>query len=423
VIGGGFAGLAAVRSLRRVPVSVTLLDRRNHHLFQPLLYQVATGGLSPANIAVPLRMILKKQRNARVLLGEATGFDGKGRRVLLADGELPYDTLIVATGAAHDYFGHDDWEPLAPGLKTIEDATEIRARILLAFEEAEKERDPKRVPGLLTFVVVGAGPTGVELAGALAEIARDTVRHEFRSIDPAAARILLLDAADRVLPAYAPGLSEKARRSLEELGVTVRTGTMVEEIEAGFVTVRAGDTIERIAARTVLWAAGVSASPLGEALAEATDAPIDRAKRILVEPDLTLPGHPEIFVIGDLASFMHQAGGPLPGVAPVAIQQGKYVAALIRERLRGGTLPPFHYDDPGSMATIGRSRAVAAIGDLRFSGFAAWVLWLFVHLLYIIEFERRLLVLVQWAWNYFTRNRGARLITRTQPPAKHAGLF
>ncbi len=411
VIGGGFAGLGAARALRRAPVRITLADRRNHHLFQPLLYQVATGGLSPANIAVPLRLILKKQENARVLLAEATGFDVKERRVLLADGDLPYDTLIVATGAAHDYFGNDEWAPLAPGLKTIEDATEIRARILLAFEEAEKEADPRKARALLTFVIVGAGPTGVELAGALAEIARDTVRHEFRAIDPAAARVILLDAVDRVLPAYTTDLSEKARRSLASLGVIVRTGSIVEKIEPGWVTVRSGEMIEKIAAHTVLWAAGVSASPLGKALAAATGAPLDPAGRIVVEPDLTVPGRPEIFAIGDLASFTHQENRPLPGVAPVAMQEGRYVAALVRSRLRGEGFSPFHYDDPGSMATIGRSHAVAMLGDLRFSGVVAWLLWLFVHLLYIVEFERRVLVLLQWAWSYFTRNRGARLIT------------
>jgi NADH dehydrogenase len=418
VVGGGFGGLYAVQSLRKAPVRITLLDKRNHHLFQPLLYQVATGGLSPADIAIPLRMILKKQRNARVLLGEAIGFDPEGRRVLLRGGELPYDTLIVATGSSHDYFGNEAWADLALGLKTIEDATRIRARVLLAFEEAEKETDPERTRSLLTFVVVGAGPTGVELAGALAEIAHDTVRHEFRSIDPSAARIILLDAADRVLPAYPRDLSEKAGRSLARLGVAVRTSTLVAKVQPGLVTVRSGEETERIAARTVLWAAGVRASPLGRALAEKTGAPLDRAGRVLVEADLTVPGHPEILVVGDLASFTHQAGSPLPGVAPVAMQEGRYAAESIRARLRGAPIHPFHYEDPGSMATIGRTHAVAMIRDLRFSGFLAWVLWLFVHLLYIVEFENRLLILLQWSWNYFTRNRGARLITheRTDHP-------
>ncbi|MFH1277879.1 MAG: NAD(P)/FAD-dependent oxidoreductase [Candidatus Eisenbacteria bacterium] len=414
VIGGGFGGLFLVRSLRRAPVGITLLDRRNFHLFQPLLYQVATGGLSPANIAAPLRMVLKRQKNARVLLGEATGFDVKQGKVFLRTGVLTYDTLVIATGASHNYFGNDHWEEIAPGLKTIEDATEMRARILLAFEEAEREEDPGKARSLLTFAVIGAGPTGVELAGALAEIARDTVRKEFRRIDPAGARIFLLDAADRVLPSYPPELSEKARRSLEKLGVTVRTGAMVKHLEPEMVTVRAGDGEERIPAHTVLWAAGVQASPLGKAIADETGAELDRAGRVVVRPNLTVMDHPEIFVIGDLACFRHKGDEPLPGVAPVAMQQGRYVAGLIRARLREGQeLPAFHYEDKGSMATIGRKHAVAMIKDLRFSGVTAWFLWLFVHLLSMVEFQNRVLVLLQWAWNYFTRNRAARLITQT----------
>lgn len=413
-VGGGFGGLALVRSLRRAPVRITLLDRRNFHLFQPLLYQVATGSLSPANIAAPLRMVLKRQKNVRVLLGEATGFDVKRRKVFLRSGDLEYDTLVLATGAGHDYFGNDHWEELAPGLKTIEDATEIRARVLLAFEEAEREEEARKRKGLLTFVVIGAGPTGVELAGALAEIARDTVQSEFRRIDPTAARIILLDAADRVLGSYPPDLSAKAGRALEKLGVTVRTGAMVKQVEPESVTIRTDEGEERIAAHTVLWAAGVKASPLGKAIAMETGAELDRAGRVVVRPNLTVMDHPEIFVIGDLACFRPPGEEPLPGVAPVAMQQGKYAADLIRARIEKKTdLPPFRYEDKGSMATIGRKEAVAMVKDLRISGFPAWILWLFVHLISMVEFQNRVLVLLQWSWNYFTRNRAARLITQT----------
>jgi len=411
IVGGGFGGLYAAQSLRRAPVQVTLIDRRNFHLFQPLLYQVATGGLSPANIAAPLRAILGRQRNVRVLLGEAVGFDPGRRRVILRDGDVAYDTLIVATGVSHNYFGHDDWESFAPGLKTVEDATRIRSRILRAFETAERETDPDRIRAWLTFVVVGAGPTGVELAGALAEIARDTLRHDFRRIDPTKARVLLLDAVERVLPTYPADLSMKVAASLARLGVTVQTGVLVSDIRPGAVTMDHGRQTETIAAQTVLWAAGVRASSLGRALAEATGAPLDRVGRIVVEPDLTILGHPEIFIIGDLACFLHQDGQPLPGTAPVAMQQGRYVARLIEQRLHGRNLPPFRYRHRGSMATIGRAAAVADLGWLRFSGRVAWFVWLFVHLIFIVEFHNRVLVFMQWVWNYFTRNRSARLIT------------
>jgi NADH dehydrogenase len=429
IAGGGFAGLAAARKLRRVPVEVTLIDRRNFHLFQPLLYQVATGGLSPANIASPLRRVLGGQRNCRVVLGEVTGIDVAGRTILTGEGAIPYDTLIVATGATHNYFGHPEWEERAPGLKTVEDATGIRRSVLEAFETAEREalRGPgngvrapgegarapaEALPALLTFVVVGAGPTGVEMAGALAEMSRFTLRHEFRAIDPAEARILLLEGGDRVLPTFDPKLSERARRSLEDLGVTVRTGAFVTGIDEDGVVVSVGGADERIPARTIVWAAGVEASPLGEDLARA-GATLDRVGRVLVEPDLTVPGHPEVFVLGDLASFRH-GEKELPGTAPVALQQGAYAARLIGDRVRGRAgRGPFSYWNRGIMATIGRSRAVADAFGVRFWGLPAWLAWLFVHLFFLIEFENRVLVLVQWAWNYITFGRGARLITGT----------
>ena len=411
VTGGGFGGLYAAQSFKRAPVSVTLIDRRNFHLFQPLLYQVATGALSPANVASPLRAVLKRQKNVQVLLGEVIDFDPQNRKIILKDDEILYDTLIVATGARHHYFGHDRWAKHAPGLKTVEDATEIRSRMLLAFEAAERETDSEQIRRWLRFVIVGAGPTGVELSGALAEIARDTLKDDFRNINPADARILLLEGADRVLPTYPQDLSEKAKVSLKRLGVTVRTEAIVTAITPESVTVRSGDRIEQISTRTVLWAAGVQASPLGRTLAERTGAELDPIGRVVVGPDLSLPNHPEIFAIGDLTHFSHQTGQPLPGVAPVAKQQGHYVAQLVIMRLKGKSLSPFRYRDYGSMATIGRAAAVADLGWFRFSGFVAWVVWLVVHLVSIIEFENRLLALVQWAWNYFTRNRSARLIT------------
>lgn len=411
IVGGGFAGLYAAKALARAPVRVTLVDRRNFHLFQPLLYQVATGGLSPADIASPLRSVLKGHRNTQVLLAEVLAVDAARRQLTLRDGSLPYDTLVVATGAQHHYFGHPEWEPLAPGLKTVEDATEIRRRVLSAFEAAEREDDPGRRASWLTFVVVGAGPTGVELAGALGEIANHTLRHDFRSIRPADARILLVEASAQVLPAYVPKLAAKAARSLERLGVTVLTSTTVASVGDEQVVLQRAEGRETVAARTVLWAAGVQASPLGQAIREATGVELDRAGRVIVAPDLTVPGHPEILVVGDLACFSHQGRQPLPGVAPVAMAQGRYVAKLIEARLVGRSLPPFRYRDKGMLATIGRSHAVADLGLVRFSGTPAWLAWLFIHLLYLVEFENRLLVLIQWAWSYFTRNRGARLIT------------
>lgn len=415
ILGGGFGGLSAARALRRAAVDVTLIDRCNYHLFQPLLYQVATGSLSPANIAAPLRRVLKRQKNTRVLLGEAVDIDAANRRVVLSDGEAPYDTLIVATGSGHHYFGHDQWEPHAPGLKTIEDATAMRSKILLAFEAAERETNPERLRAWMTFVIVGAGPTGVELAGALAEIASDTLKGDFRNIDTAKAKILLIEGADRVLPTYPPELSEAGRKMLAKLGVIVRTGTMVTDIGPEAAALREGERPEIVPTRTVLWAAGIKASPLGKILAGKAGAPLDKAGRVVVEPDLSIPAHPEIFVLGDLASFSHQTGKPLPGVAQVAMQGGVYAARLIEARLRGEKLAPFHYVNKGEMATIGRAAAVADLKGLRFSGFPAWLLWLFIHLLYIVEFQSRLLVLLQWAWNYFTFNRAARLITGKNP--------
>jgi NADH dehydrogenase len=411
IVGGGFAGLNAARGLRRAPVDITLIDRRNFHLFQPLLYQVATGVLSPANIAAPLRWIVERQANCRVLLGEVRGFDIEKRLVDFDGDQVAYDTLIVAAGARHSYFGHPEWEAHAPGLKTIEDATEIRRRLLTAFELAEREADQQRRRMLLTFVIVGAGPTGVEMAGAVAEISRHSLTHEFRHIDPSDSQILLLESADRMLMAYPPELSEKAQRALERLGVTLRTKTMVVAVAADHVLVEFGGTRERIETQTVVWAAGVEASPLARQLGESVGAPLDRAGRLTVDADLSLPGHAEIFVLGDMANYPHQTGRPLPGVAPVAIQQGRFVARLIKARLLGRRLPTFRYRDRGNMATIGRSAAVADFGKLRFSGFFAWILWLLIHLLNLVSFRNRLLVLVQWGWNYFTYDRSARLIT------------
>jgi len=413
IVGGGFGGLYAAKSLGKAPVAVTLIDRRNFHLFQPLLYQVATGGLSPGEIASPLRVVLRAHPNTEVLLGEVVDLDPERRRVILRDGEAAYDDLIVATGATHHYFGNDQWAPLAPGLKTVEDATEIRSRVLAAFERAEREPDLEKRRAWLTFVIVGGGPTGVELAGALGEIANDTLRHDFRRINPADAQILLIEGEDRVLPLFPPDLSSKAEKQLIALGVRSLTGAKVTGIDPGGVAIEAGGHQQRIAARTVLWAAGVRASRLGKVLAERAGAPLDRAGRVVVEPDLSLPAHPEIHVIGDLANFSHQGGQPLPGVAPVAMAQGRYTAHLIIRKLRGQPVEPFHYFDKGNLATVGRNKAVAQFGRIHIAGFLAWFVWVFVHLMHLVEFENRLLVFVEWVYNYLTRNRGARLITGT----------
>jgi NADH dehydrogenase len=403
IIGAGFGGLEAARRLAKLPVRVTVIDRTNHHTFQPLLYQVATAGISPAEIAAPVRWILRGRANVEVLMGEVVDFDLQRRVVKLSDLELPYDYLIVATGASHAYFGHDEWEPLAPGLKTIEDALEIRRRVFLAFELAERRAIAKEPQIPLNFVIVGAGPTGVELAGTLAEIARQALREEFLAIDPKRTRIILLEGGPRILPAYAPDLSASAVRQLEKLGVEVRASALVTNITPGEVWV--GD--ERIPAAVVLWAAGVAASPLGKKLG----APIDRAGRVLVNGDLSLPQHHEVFVIGDLASLKDTHGNPLPGVAPVALQEGHAVAKTIAGDLRNAPRKDFHYVDKGSLATIGRAAAIAQFGKLHISGYFAWLAWLFVHVFFLIGFRNRLIVMIQWAWSYLTYERGARLIT------------
>jgi NADH:ubiquinone reductase (H+-translocating) len=414
IVGGGFGGLYAARSLKHADVDVTLIDRRNFHLFQPLLYQVATGALSPGEIASPLRYVLNRQKNARVLLGEVTDIDVDKREVILTDhSRVPYETVIFATGSTHSYFGHPEWAAPAPGLKTVEDATEIRTRFLLAFERAEKDTDPEARHPHLTFVVVGGGPTGVELAGAMAEISHDTLKKDFRSINTADAKIFLIEGAGRLLPTYPPKLSRAAERALNKLGVQTRTGAMVTGIDENGVTVKSGESVTTIPSKTVLWAAGVQASPIGKMLSECLGLTLDHAGRVPVSPDLSIAGHPEILVIGDLAAFL-QDGKQLPGVAPTAMQQGRYAATLIAHRLRNEKTKPFHYFDKGSLATIGRNQAVADIGPFQFSGILAWLAWLFIHLLYIVEFENRLLIAVHWAYDYFTHNRGARLITGEQ---------
>ncbi|MGC8452067.1 NAD(P)/FAD-dependent oxidoreductase [Cylindrospermopsis raciborskii LB2897] len=411
IVGGGFGGLYAAKALAKTNVNVTLIDRRNFHLFQPLLYQVATGALSPADISSPLRSILSKNKNTTVLLGEVNDINPEDQTVMVGDEAVPYNTLIVATGAKHSYFGKDNWERCAPGLKTLEDAIEMRRRIFTAFEAAEKETDVVKRRAFLTFVVVGGGPTGVELAGAIAELARKTLKEDFRNIDTSETRVLLLEGLDRVLPPFAPELSQTAAESLAALGVEVQTKTLVTNIEDDIVTVKQGDEVKTIAARTVLWAAGVSASPMGKVLMAKTQAECDRAGRVIVEQDLSIKGYPNIFVIGDLANFCHQNGKPLPGVAPVAMQEGEYVAKLIQNRLLGEVTPPFNYVDVGSLAMIGQHSAVVDLGFIKIRGFLAWLFWLFIHIYFLIEFDNKLVVMIQWMWSYFTRNRRARLIT------------
>ncbi|MGA9813237.1 MAG: NAD(P)/FAD-dependent oxidoreductase [Terriglobales bacterium] len=403
IVGGGFGGLLAARTVARNPVRVTLIDRQNFHTFQPLLYQVATAGLSPGEIAAPIRWILSSRRNVEVLMSEVQDFDLSRKVVKLPDGEVAYDYLIVASGASHAYFGHDDWEPFAPGLKTIEDALEIRRRVLLAFELAERQAADGKEQVQLNFVVVGGGPTGVELAGTLAEIARRALANEFRSIDPRKTRIVLLEGGPRILPTYPEDLSRSAEEQLRRLGVEVHTSAMVTGIEPG--SVQMGTT--RWPAAVILWAAGVAASPLGKKLG----APVDRAGRVLVNPDLSLPGHPDVFVIGDLAALKDENGKWLPGVAPVAMQEGKATAHNIAAELRGEPRKNFHYFNKGNLATIGRAAAVAEFGKIHISGFVAWLSWLFIHIFFLIGFRNRIIVLVQWAWSYFTYERGARLIT------------
>jgi len=410
IAGGGFAGLYAARSMPR-DVHLTVIDRRNFHLFQPLLYQVATGGLSPGDIASPLRAILNKNKNAYVITAEITGIDPLRKSVLLADGEVPYDTLIVATGVTHDYFGNQNWEDLAPGLKTIEDATEMRRRILLAFESAERETDPELRSAWLTFVVVGAGPTGVELAGAIAELANTTLRNDFRSIDPSSARIILFEGADRILPPFHPSLSERAKESLKRLNVEVLTSTRVTNIDSETVTYVQGGITSELDAKTVLWAAGVKASPLGTILHASTGVELDRAGRVTVDAYLNVPGNPDIFVLGDLASVKTSSGGIVPGVAPAAMQMGSYTAKAIRNKLSGKPIKAYRYVDKGSLAVIGRNAAVADLGFAKFGGFIAWLIWIFIHIMYLVGFDNKVLVFFQWGSNYFTRKRGARLIT------------
>jgi len=409
IVGAGFGGLNAAQVLAKAPARITVIDRKNHHTFQPLLYQVATAGLSPGEIAAPIRSILRGHNNVEVLMAEVTGFDLERRVVETPESAIGYDYLIVAAGASHAYFGHDDWEALAPGLKTIEDALEIRRRVLLAFELAERETAAGETAKPLNFVVVGAGPTGVELAGTLAEICRHALTHEFRAIDPGRAHILLIEGGPRVLATYPEDLSRSALEQLQRLGVEVRTSTTVTQIEPGLV--HFGGASQEAA--VVLWAAGVAASPLGKKLG----APVDRAGRVLVQPDLSLPGHPEVFVIGDLATLNDEHGKMLPGVAPTAIQEGRFVAKVIRREVESAsdspplTRPAFHYWDKGSLATIGRAAAVADFGKIHISGFMAWLSWLFVHIFFLIGFRNRLLVFIQWAWSYVTYERGARLIT------------
>jgi NADH dehydrogenase len=414
VVGGGFAGLQCVRALERAAVRVTLVDRRNHHLFQPLLYQVATATLSPGDIAAPIRGIVREQKNVEVLLAEVTAVDVEHDRLVLSDGELRYDWLVVATGATHSYFGHGEWEKHAPGLKTIEDALEIRRRVLAAFENAEREVDEARRRAWLTFVVVGGGPTGVELAGALADVSRRSLARDFRRIDPRLARIVLVEMAPRILPPFVPALSESARVQLERLGAEVRLATRVTAIDGDGVTLRADAPDardERIGAKTVLWAAGVAASPLARSLSPSV--PLDRAGRVKVEPTLLAPGLRNVFVVGDLASIECD-GKPVPGVAPAAMQMGRHVAANLKRALRGEPLAPFRYRDKGALATIGRAAAVADFGKLRFTGTVAWLLWLAVHIFFLIGFRNRVFVFFQWAWLWFTGGRSARLITSSE---------
>ena len=412
IIGGGFGGLYAAQKLGKSPVKVTLIDRRNFHLFQPLLYQVATGSLSPADIASPLRAVLAENKNTSVLMGEVVDIDPQAQLVKLkAHLEVHYDSLIVATGVSHHYFGNDQWSEQAPGLKTIEDAINIRRRILSAFEAAEKTRDPKFQEALMTFVIIGGGPTGVELAGTIAELAHRTLSEEFSNIDTRQARIIMIEGTDRVLPPYHADLSAAAQKSLTGLGVEVRTSAMVTNIEDHVVTFKCGEQIEQIQAQTILWAAGVKASTMGKVLSDRVGAELDRVGRVIVQPDMAIASHPNIYVIGDLANYPHLGDRPLPGVAPVAMQQGEYVAHYIQAKILKKEPAKFKYQDFGSMAVIGRHAAVADFKFLRLKGWSAWFIWTFVHIYYLIEFDNKLVVMLQWGWNYFTHRRSARLIT------------
>ncbi len=413
ILGGGFGGLAAAQKLKRAPVEVTLIDRRNFHLFQPLLYQVATGSLSPGEIAAPLRGVLSRQKNTRVILGEAANVDPQVKQVILRDGAcFAYDSLIVATGTQTSYYGNDSWREWAPSLKSVEEATAIRHKILYAFERAERAATPEEEQAWLTFIIVGAGATGLELSGALAEIARETLRHDFRKIDPQKARIILMEGAPRVLGPFPEDLSAKAEKLVTRLGVEVIKGVMVTNIDARGVTFKRGDASEALEAKTVLWAGGVTATTFGRKLAERTKAETDRNGRIKVNRDLTVPNFPDIFILGDLAHAVDEKGTPLPGVAQVAMQGGAYAAKVIRARLEGKKeLPAFHYFNKGEMAVIGRAAAVANIFGIHVSGLLAWLMWVFIHLIYIVEFQSRVQVFVQWGFEYLTFSRGARLIT------------
>ncbi|MBD2626127.1 NAD(P)/FAD-dependent oxidoreductase [Trichormus variabilis] len=411
IVGGGFGGLYTAKALANANVNVTLIDKRNFHLFQPLLYQVATGTLSPADISAPLRSVFSKSKNTKVLLGEVKDIDPKKQQVILGDKVVSYDTLIVATGANHSYFGKDNWKEFAPGLKTVEDAIEMRRRIFTAFEAAENETDPEKRRALLTFVLVGGGPTGVELAGAIAELAYKTLQEDFRNINTSETKVVLLQGGDRILPHIAPELSAVAEVSLQKLGVVIHTKTRVTNIENDIVTFKQGNEVQEIASKTILWSAGVQGSPMGKILEARANVECDHAGRVIVEPNLTIKGYKNIFVIGDLANFSHQTGKPLPGVAPVAKQQGEYVGGLIQLRLHGHTLPEFHYTDVGSLAMIGQNLAVVDLGFIKLTGFIAWVFWLLIHIYFLIEFDTKLVVVFQWAWNYISRNRRSRLIT------------
>ena len=422
IIGGGFGGLYTAKALGRAKnVKVTLIDKRNFHLFQPLLYQVATGSLSPGDIASPLRGILGSHKNTKVMMAEVIDIDPEQQKVILKNDELTYDTLIMATGVSHHYFGKDEWQELAPGLKTVEDALEMRRRILSAFEAAQDEPDPEKRLALQRFVIVGGGSTGVELAGAVAQIAHKTLRDEFQEIDTTQSEIYLLQANERLLPNYSPNLSAAAESELKRLGVIVKTNTRMTGIDNNVVSLKSGDITEQIHAKTILWAAGVKASRMGQVIKDRTGVELDRAGRVVVEPDLSVANYPNIFVIGDLANFSHQNGEPLPGVAPVAMRQGEYMANLIKNRLAGRTMPDFHYTDRGSLAVIGRNAAVVDVGFFQFTGFPAWLIWTFLHIYFLIEFDNKVVVFVQWAWSYLTHNNGVRLITgKDSEPTENA---
>lgn len=411
IIGGGFGGLYAAKTLGNKPVDVTIIDRRNFHLFQPLLYQVATGGLSPGDIASPLRAVLNRYKNIRVVQGNVDHIEVAGNFVLVDDLKYQYDSLIISAGSSHHYFGNDQWSKIAPGLKTIEDAINIRSHIFQMYEDAEKESDPLKRAELMTFIVIGGGPTGVELAGVLGELAFKTLKNDFRNIDPANTKIYLIEGASRVLPTYPESLSKKAERALSRLGVTIKTNAMVVNVTDNSVKIKSEGDEEYINSKCILWAAGIKASSLGQNIADQIGVTTDKAGRLSILPDLSLPDHPEIMVIGDLAILKDKKGNLLPGTAPVAMQEGRHAANNILNRFNGKSSEPFHYFNKGNLAVIGRNAAVADFGFLKFSGFPAWVIWVFVHIGYLIEFDNKMLVLFQWAWNYFTRKRGARLIT------------